>query len=1022
MVWAQQATRTLTFLFTDIEGSTALWERFPESMGSALERHDAILRDAVEGAAGEVVKTTGDGLMAVFASACDGVRACLRAQLALANEPWNEAGPLRVRMGIHAGEAAASGGDYHGPAVNRAARIMAAGHGGQVLLSAAAAALVVDELPDGTSLLDLGEHLLKDLGRPERVFQLAHSGLPASFPPLATIHDRAGRLPLEPSSFVGREAELEQVEGYLRDDAARLVTLLGPGGIGKTRLALRAATDVKDMFDDGVSFVDLQAARSTASVLVAIARSVGLADTSEGSQLEDLVRRLEDRRHLMVLDNFEQVAAAAPAIARLLDDCPGLKLLVTSREALHVRGEHRVPVPPLTLPDTASLPGTAAELMRYEAVQLFVERARATRPGFRLTDENAHAVADICLRLDGLPLAIELATARLGLFSPEALRERLGSRLTLLRGGARDLPERQQTLRATIDWSYQLLDPGEKRLFALLSVFAGSLLDAVEAVAGNIDGIPAGVEVLDGLSSLVDKSLVRQADPGEGEPRFVMLETIREYATERLEELPDYRAAARRAHAAYFADLIRRRTDELTGEGRAEALGAMAAEAGNLRLCWSYWVEERDLEQLNSLVDGLWGLYDGRGWYRATIELASDLLGVLASTVPTPERAATEVTLRMSQARALMAMEGWTSAVEAEYARALELTAGEGDRPQLFPVLRSLGAFYTYRAEFEKAAQIGREIQALADRQNDPSMRVDGNLVVGTSVGFLGDLHVGREQLDAAIALFEAHDYRSSRFRLGSDPRVPCLTASAMFLWLLGYADQSLVRADRGVALAATLEHPSTRAYALFHSGLLHVWRREPQLVRARALGVLEIAEDHDLRIWKAIGTFLLGAASTALGEVEKGMSEIREGISLYQGMHTPPVFWPMVLGIRAASCARARLTDEGLAFVDEALGLVGENSRMPLLPELHLVKGDLLVAAGTADDDAAPWYRSALDTARALDARTLQLRSAIRLFRLEQSAADADRARQLLESVYATFTEGFTTPDLAEARGLLER
>jgi predicted ATPase/class 3 adenylate cyclase len=1018
----QEATRTLTFLFTDIEGSTGLWERFPRAMRSSLEHHDAILRDAVESAAGEVVKTMGDGLMAVFGSAGDGVRACLRAQLALANEPWNEAGPLRVRMGLHAGEAAGSGSDYHGTAVNRAARIMAAGHGGQVLLSGTTAALVMDELPEGSALLDLGEHHLKGLGRPERIFQLVHPRLSASFPPLATIHDRTGDLPLEPSAFVGREAELEQIEGYLQDDAVRLLTLLGPGGIGKTRLALRAAADLSDLFDDGVSFVDLQAARGTASVLVAIARSVGLADSSEGSQLEELVSRLEDRRQLMVLDNFEQVTAAAPTVARLLDDCPGLKLLVTSREALHVRGEHRFPVPPLTLPEAAARQRSGDQLMRYEAVQLFVERAQAIRPDFRLTDENASAVADICLRLDGLPLAIELATARIGLFSPEALRERLGSRLTLLRGGARDLPERQQTLRATIDWSYQLLDPGEQRLFELLSAFAGSRYEAVETVAGSLDGRLAGVDALDGLSSLVDKSLIRQADPGDGEPRFVMLETIREYATERLDELPDFRAAARRAHAVYFADLIKRQTDELTGEGRAAALAMMAAEAENLRLCWSYWVDERDLDRLNSLVDGLWALYDGRGWYRATIELASDLLAVLESTSPTPERAAIEVTLRMSQARALMAMEGYTSAVEAEYARALELIQGEGDRPQLFPVLRSLGAFYTYRAEFEKAAQIGREIQALADRQNDPSMRVDGDLVVGASVGFLGDLHAGNEQLDAAIASFEAHGYRASRFRLGSDPRVPCLTTSAFFLWLLGYPDRSLTRVDRALALASTLGHPTTRAYALFHSGFLHLWRQEPELVRSRALGVLEVADDHDLQIWKAIGTFLLGAASTALGDIEEGLAEIRDGIDLYQDMKTPPVFWPMLLCVRATACARARLTDEALASIDEALGLVGENSGMPLLPELYLVKGDLLTAADRSTHDGPePWYRRALDSARALDARMSQLRAAIRLCRLPQDPADAQECRRLLASVYATFTEGFTTADLAEARDLLE-
>jgi len=1019
---SQNATRTLAFLFTDIEGSTGLWDRFPELMKHSLERHDAIVRGAVEDAGGDVVKTTGDGVMAVFGSARDGVRACLRAQLALEDEPWNDAGPLRVRMGLHAGEAAASGGDYHGPAVNRTARIMAAGHGGQVLLSAVAAALVMDELPDGSTLLDLGEHHLRGLGRPERIFQLAHPGLPASFPPIATIRDRARGLPLEASDLVGRERELKEIEELLRSDTVRLVTLLGPGGIGKTRLALRVAASLDEVFDDGAFFVDLEAARGVDSVLVAIARALGLADAGEGSQLDELVGRLKDRRCLVVLDNFEQVTAAAPTVARLLEECPGPKLLITSREALHVRGEHRFPVPPLTLPEAAARERSAEQLMRYEAIQLFVERAQAIRPDFRLTDDNAQAVAEICLRLDGLPLAIELVTARIGLFSPDALRERLRSRLALLRGGARDLPERQQTLRSTIDWSYQLLDPGEQRLFELLSAFDGTGFEAVETVVGGLNGRLTGLDALDGLVSLVDKSLVRQTDPGDGEPRFAMLETIREYATERLDELPDFRTAARRAHAVYFAELVERQTHELTGAGRLAALDTMAAEVDNLHLCWRYWVGERDLDRLNSLLDGLWALYDSRGWYRAMIELATDLLAVLGSSPATPERAASEVTLRMSRARALMAMEGYTSAVEAEYTEALELTEGEDVRPQLFPVLRSLATFHHYRAEFEKAAQIGREIQALADRDNDPSMRVDGNLLVGSALGLLGDLDAGEQELDAAIASFGAHPYKSARLRLGNDPRVPCLTTSAFFLWLLGYPDRARERADRALAVAVAVEHPSTHAYALFHSGLLHLWRREPELVRSRALGMLEVADDHDLPIWKAIGTVLLGAASTGLGQAEQGLSEIREGIDLYKGMKTPPVFWPMLLGLRAGACAEAGLTDDGLVFIDQALELAGEDSRMPMLPGLLLVKGDLLKDTGrSADDGPALWYRRGFESASAIGARTPQLLAATRLYRLREDSGDPEQSRRMLESVYATFTEGFTIADLREARELLE-
>jgi predicted ATPase len=898
---------------------------------------------------------------------------------------------------------------------------MAAGHGGQVLLSGAAAALVVGELPNGSSLLDLGEHRLKDLGRPERVFQLVHPGLPAGFPPLVTMRDRLRDLPVEPSLFVGREAELARIRDWLRDDSVRLVTLLGPGGIGKTRLALRAAAELGDLSDDGVSFAALDAARDTASVQVAIARSVGLADVGEESQLDEIVARMKDWRRLLILDNFEHVMAATSTVARLLHDCPGLKFLVTSREALNIRGEHLFQVPPLTLPDTAAGLAPAEQLMRYEAILLFVERAQAVRPGFQLTDGNAPAVVEICRRLDGLPLAIELATARLSLFSPDALRDRLGSRLGLLRSGARDLPERQQTLRATIEWSYQLLEPGEQRLFELLSAFAGTRVDAVEMVVDSLNGRLTGVDPLDGLASLVDKSLLRHADHVDGEPRFSMLETIREYATERLAELPDFGACVRRAHAVYFADFIRRQEVKLTGAGRDSALLAMADEAENLRLCWRYWVAERDVERLNGLVDGLWVLYDSRGWYRSTIELTSDLLDVLAATPPTPERTAAEITLRMSQARALMAMYGYTATVEAEYASALALIGGDDQRPQLLPVLRGLASYYNYRAEFEQGAQIGREILALAERQDDPSARVDGNLVLGASLGFLGDLHSGIRQLDAALPWFDAYPRRSSPFRLGNDPRVACLTTSAFYLWLLGYPDRSLERAERAVALASTLEHPSTRAYALFHVGFLHHWRQEWEPVRAHALEVLEVADDDELSIWKAVGTCLLGAASTALGGAELGLAEIARGIDLYQGMKSPPVFWPLLLALRAGACLQAGMTDDGLAFTDEAIGIVGEESRTPFLPELFLVKGDLLAAAdGSSDDRPEPWYLRALDTARDSDARMCRLRAAIRLCRLPGSS-DAPERRRLLESAHATFTEGFGTADLVAARALIE-
>jgi predicted ATPase len=815
---------------------------------------------------------------------------------------------------------------------------------------------------------------------------------------------------------------LKEVRQLLEGKSVRLLTLTGPGGIGKTRLAIQAATDQTDGFEDGVFFIDLATIRDSGSVLPAIARAIGLSDTGDEALLDELSGRLRAQHVLLLLDNFEQVTAAAPMAARLFHNCPRLKLLVTSREALHVSGEHLFAVPPLSLPGAARRPQSAEQLGRYEAIQLFVERAQAVKPDFRLTDDNAAAVADICQRLDGLPLAIELATARINLFSPEALRNRLGSRLQLLRSGARDVPARQQTLRATIEWSYQLLEPGEQRLFELLSAFSGATFEAVEAVASGTDGIlGTDIDTLDGLASLVDKSLIRQADPGDGEPRLMMLETIREYASERLVDRPELASATRRAHAVYFADFARRQWEHMTGQRRDVALAAMGADIENLRLAWRYWVGERDLEQLNRLVDSLWLVYEARGWYQATIELTNELLAVLSSMPPTPERAMQAVTLRTSLARALMAIHGYTREVEEAYDRALELFQGDRELPQLFPVLRGLASFYNYRAEFDKGAEVGREILRLADLQDDPSMRVDGHLVLGSSLALQKDLHRGLEHLDKAIASSESQGHRSRRFRLGNNPAVACLTTSAFTLWMLGFPDRALERAERAVTLATELEHPFTLAYALFHTGFLHLWRREPELVRDRAVGVVDVADEHDLQIWRALGTLLLGAAKTGLGRSDEGLAEIRDGIALYEGLRTPPVFWPLLLFVRAGACARSGRPAEGLGLIEEAIEIAGQGSGLTLLVEFYVLRGDLLLLLPEPNRPAAEgWFRRAFDVARELDARLPQLRAAMGLCRSQRESGGTDRARELLSGVYATFTEGFTTPDLIDARNLL--
>jgi predicted ATPase/class 3 adenylate cyclase len=1002
-----------TFVFADLESSTRLWERYPEAMEGAMERHDAILQAAVEHAGGGVVKITGDGLMAVFSSPPDGVAACLEAQRSLGEAQWRETGPLRVRMGIHVGQAQRRAGDFFGPAVNRAARIMAAAHGGQVLLSEPAAERAQQRLPAEAGLRDLGEHRLKDLSRPERLFQLVHPALARDFPPLATLSQRPNNLPTQTSEFLGREAQLATLRDLLDAEGVRLLTLTGPGGIGKTRLALQAAADQIDRFEDGVYLVDLSSVRRPDAAFAAIARAVDSTARADEAPLDVLKLELRDRHMLLLLDNLEQVVDAAEGIVDLLEHCPRLKGLVTSREALRVRGEHLFPVPPMALPDAGER-GSAVRVAAYEAVRLFVERAGEARPGFGLTDDSAPAVAEICARLDGLPLAIELAAARLKLFSPSDLNERLRNRLELLSGGPRDLPARQQTLRSTIEWSYELLDGGERALFELLSLFFPARVETVEDVAARLDSV-AAIDVVGRLTSLVDKSLVRSLDGDR--PALGMLETIREYAAERLEQDQGLGGRARKAHAECFSDFAGSRRDRLTGPEREQTLDDLSCELGNLVAAWRYWVEARDLERLNTLVDPLWTVYGARGRYHAAVELTDDLLDVLESVPPTPERARDEITLRMSLARALLALRGHTDEVQEAYGRALTLAKQAGEVPRRFSVLRSLATFHLYRGEFDRSADLGRELLDLAEQDDDLGAQVEGQVVLGSSVAFLGDVPRGLDRLDRASALFDP-EQGTDRFRVGASPGVVSHTTSALLLWLLGYPDRAVERATRAVELARSLNHPFTLAYALFHVGLLDLWRRDLDLAYERSSGALEVAEEHDYQLWKALALALQGVAMVGLGSPTEGLARTDEGVALYQGLETPPVFWPILQSIRAAAAGLSGRPADGLDLVDESIELSGEDNIA--YPEFALLKGDLLLAVGD-EDGAERCFRSGLQVATGFGLRMPQLHAGVRLTRLEQGSGKQGDGAAVLQDVYATFTEGLDTPDLEEARATLD-
>ena len=617
-------TGTIAFVFTDVEGSTTLAQTLGvDHWSEVLSRHRELIRSAVAAHDGVEVKTDGDGFFIVFPRTTDAIAAAVDAERALSAEPWPEDGVVRVRMGIHTGDGRLDrDGDYVGTDVHRAARVAAAGHGGQVLLSESTSALVADILPAGVSLRGLGEHRLKDL-RPERICQLDIDGLRTEFPPIRSLDRRPNNLPTQLTSFVGRDAELAEAARLL--GTTRLLTLTGPGGTGKTRLSLQLAADMAERFPDGIWFVALEPVRDPSLIAPTILSTVGLVETGGRSARDILVDWLAPKAALLVIDNFEQVIDGAPVVADLLRAAPKISIVVTSRAPLRVSGEQEYPVPGLPAPadilalsdlEKLNLPAEARRLdapavTQYEAVRLFIARALAVRPDFQVTNDNAPAVAGIAARLHGMPLAIELAAARIKLLSPDAILERLEHQLGVLSAGSRDLPERQQTLRGAIAWSHDLLTAGERRLLARLSVFVGGCeIDSAEAVCGPADELD-GIEVLDGLMSLADQSLVR-AEEATGEPRFRMLDTIREFASERLTESGE-RAEIERRHSETFLGLAESLTPKLTGDDQRRWLGRLERDHDNIRAVLDRAVAAGDGSTAIRLGFAMWRYWQKRG-------------------------------------------------------------------------------------------------------------------------------------------------------------------------------------------------------------------------------------------------------------------------------------------------------------------------------------------------------------------------------------------------------------------------
>ena len=688
-------TGTVTFLFTDIEGSTKLARKYPDAWPSIQARHHALLETAISAHQGHIFGTNGDEFYTAFETASDSLAAAVAAQVALLTENWGMIGSIRVRIGLHTGPARWLGDDYEGYlTLSYTKRLMSSAYGGQILLSGSTVAGLQAGLPDGITLRDLGEHRLKDFEHGEHIFQVVAARLPAEFPRLKSLDVLPGNLPVPLTSFIGRTKEKDEVlQLFARE---RLVTLTGPSGSGKTRLALQAAAGMVDKFKDGVFFVTLGPITEPALVASTIAQAAGALESSGRSILDSLIEHLQNKSVLLLLDNFEQVISASPQVVELLAACSELKILITSREGLRISGESEYPVPALALPDLKQLP-PLEELSQYAAVDLFIQRARAVKPGFRITNSTALAVAEICYRLDGLPLAIELAAARIKLFSPHAILSHLEHRLEFLTGGGRDVPARQQTLRNAIAWSYDLLEENERKLFRRLSVFAGGF--TVDAVAAVTEDDPSPGSVVDRLESLLDKSLLQEVEATNSELRFIMLETLREYGSEQLEASGE-QATLRHRHAAFFLSIAEQTEAKLESAGQVEWINRMEQEHDNLRAALEWSKSAAGTAETCVRLAGALGLFwEARGYYSEGRELLSAILLTETARDRTEARArllarSSELAYRQSDFSATMSLAG----------ESLAICRQVGDRQGIASALIKLGNAATEMGNYKSAS------------------------------------------------------------------------------------------------------------------------------------------------------------------------------------------------------------------------------------------------------------------------------------------------------------------------------
>jgi predicted ATPase/class 3 adenylate cyclase len=875
------STRSLTFLFTDIEGSTRMWEADHRGMGAALMRHNAVVREAIETHGGYVFKVVGDAFCAAFVSTGDALRSAMAAQRSLDAEPWGDGPVIRVRMALHYGSAEAWSDDFFGLEVNRCQRLLSIGHGGQVLLSQTAYDLLRDALPDSVGCRDLGEHRLKDLSRPEHVFQAVTPDLQSDFPPLCSLDLHAHNLPIELTSFIGRDRELSEVKRLL--GTTPLLTLTGVGGSGKTRLALHVAADVLENYADGVWWVDLAPLADSELVPTVMAETLGLREEAGRPLIERLVDHLRPQARLLVLDNCEHVVeVAADLVSTLLARCPHLHVLATSRESLRVSGEAVWPVPMLVLPDLPAQPDLGhaelAGLARADAVQLFVARAQAVVPDFNLNAHNAAPVVEVCRRLDGLALAIELAAARVTVLTAGQILARLDDRFRLLTTGGRSTVPRHQTLRATIDWSQNLLAPREKAVLRRLSVFSGGwTLEAAEVVCTDIvvgtdvhgSGGGGGIEspeVLDLLASLVMKSLVVAKDQSDGVVRYGLLESIRVYAAERLAEAAEAESTQLR-HAVWFLQVSERAEETLSGPEQAATLQSLDTEHDNVRAAMHYFLSSGQAELGCRLAAALWRYWYLHGHLTEARTYLAQLLNLKNLMDADPRWRAKA----HNAAGALAYYQGDLATAQVNFEAFRSLSRELGEASDLARALNNLANVACDQARYAEAQSLFAESLALHRAAGDDA-RVAGTLTnMARLAQYLGQLADAQATLEESLVIAR---------RLGLQVGVAgaLVQLASLANGMLDFS-KAQVLAQEGLEIHTTLDNKVGMAEALQHLAVAAAALgdcAEAMLLIERSLALMRSIED----------TFGIATALVNLGYIyhQSGEDTLAE-VALLEGL-----------------------------------------------------------------------------------------------------------------------------------------